>query len=278
MKHPMSLIALLMLVVGFALPLRAEQTITVNAFGEVKVKPDVLVLEGTISETNEKMKDAVTGFNDTRRRAMAAINEMGIENLAVKTSSLSMSIAGSPQGGPFGGIADVGEVAAPGAMQISQAVTLTVTGVDKMEQQAVIDLVVKLMEGVKEAGVEMSKMDAESMMMMQMGMGGGGGGSAIYKVSDPEAAHKAATKAAVEKARADAAYLAELAGGKLGKVVAISDGIAPVSEDNSGGNPYMAMIWGMMSGEDGSDPYATGTLDDVTVGRALSVSFELITE
>ncbi|MEM9345723.1 MAG: SIMPL domain-containing protein [Planctomycetota bacterium] len=278
MKNPMILIAVLTLVVGFALPLHAEQTITVNTFGEVKVKPDVLVLEGTISETNEKMKDAVTGFNDTKRRAMAAINEMGIENLTVKTSSLSLSIAGAPQGGPFGGI-DAGEVAAPGAMQISQSVTLTVTGVDQMEQQAVIDLVVKLMEGVKEAGVDMSKMDAESMMMMQMGMGGGGGASAIYKVSDPEAAQKAATKAAVEKARADAAYLAELAGGKLGKVVAISDGIAPASgDDGPGGNAYLAMIWGMMSGEDGSDPYSTGTLDEVTVGRALSVSFELITE
>ncbi|MEO0477355.1 MAG: SIMPL domain-containing protein [Planctomycetota bacterium] len=279
MSKPTTLLAVLTLLVGLALPgFAAEQTITVNAVGEAKIKPDTLVLSGTITETNEKMKDAVTGFNSTRRRALAAVNELGIENLQVTTSSLSVGIAGAPAGGPFGGPVPDGQPATPGALQISQSVTLTVSGIDKMEEQAVIDLVVKLLEGTKEAGVDMSTMDAETMMMMQMGLGGAGGSSAtVFKVSDPDAAMKAATKAAVEKARVDASYLAELAGGKLGPVVAITYGIAPVADDSSGMNPYM-MIWGMMAGEDGVDPYSAKTTDEITVARALVVSFKLITE
>jgi hypothetical protein len=276
MKHPLNLLAALTLLFAMAMPTLAEQSITVSAISEVKVKPDTLVLSGEISETNEKMKDAVTGFNDTRRRALAAVKELGIESLEITTSALSVGIAGPPQGGPFGGVVEPDQPATPGALQISQSVTLTVKGIDKMEEKAVIDLVVKLLAGVKEAGVELNSMTAQNMMMMQMGMGGGGGGGATFKVSDPEAAQKAATKAAVEKARADAAYLAELAGGKLGKVIAISDGIMPAGGDDAT-NPYM-MIFGAMMNEESSDPYSSTTLDEITVARSLSVSFELINE
>lgn len=272
MKHATHMLAALALMLSFTMPAAAEQKITVSALGEIKVKPDTLIISGKISETNEKMKDAVTGFKDTQRRALAAIKELGIETMSVQTSSLSISLAGNPQAGPFGGFDDGAEVATPGALAISQSVKLTVTGVDKMEQQAVIDLVVKLMDSVKEAGVDINAMDAESVMMMQMGMGAASGGSAVFKVSDPVAAKKAATKAAVEKARADAQYLAELAGGKLGSVVSISDN--PLSDDGS--NPY-AMMWGMMAGEE-SEPHSSKTLDEITIARALTVSFQLITD
>lgn len=268
------LLAALMLLVSLSLPAHAEQTITVSALGETEVMPDTLVLTGEIRETNEKMKDAVTGFNDTRRRAMAAIKELGIENLAVSTSALSLEIAGDPQANPFGG--QQPDAAPPGALVISQTVTLTVTGIDKLEEQAVIDLAVKLMEGVKETGVRLASLGEEAMMMIQMGMGGASGGAVVFKISDPKAAHKAATKAAIEKARADAAYLAELAGGKLGPVVRISDGPATAGEDESAMNPYM-LIFGAMMGQD-SDASSSTAYQAITVARPLSVSFQLITE
>lgn len=276
MKTYLPLFAAMALCVGLIMPAQADQTITVTALGEAKVKPDVIVLTGEISESSEKMKDAVTAFNDTRRRAMASVKETGIENLSVSASSLSVSLSGGPQANPFGGGGQP-EGAPAGALVISQSVSLTVSGVDKMEEQAVIALTVKLIKAAKEAGVEMSSSDVQNMMMMQMGMGGGGGTSATYKLSDPDAAYKAATKDAVEKARADAAYLAELAGGRLGPVVRISDASAPTSDEGGAMNPYM-MMFGAMLGDEGADPYATTTHDEITVARALSISFQLITE
>lgn len=274
MKNVLPLFAALTLCVGLILPAQADQTITVTAVGEVKVKPDVIVLTGEISESSEKMKDAVTAFNDTRRRAMASIKETGIANLSVSASALSVSLSGGPQMDPFGGEQAVGAPA--GALVISQSVSLTVSGVDKMDEQAVIDLTVQLIKTAKDAGVEMSANSMQNIMMMQMGMGDAGGSSAVYKISDPDAAYKAATKAAVEKARADAAYLAELAGGKLGPVVRISDAISGGGDDGSGMNPYMLMF-GEMMGEE-TEAYTTTTLDEISVARPLTISFQLITE
>ena len=274
MKKQFNLLVALAILFSVALPSLAEQTITVNAMGQAKRKPDTLVLSGEISETSVKMKDAVTGFRDTRRRAMAALKEIGIENISIKTSALTMQVAGAPQNNPFGG--EMPNAAEPGSLTISQAVTLTVSGIDKLDEDALIDLVTKLMAGAKEASVDSAAMDAQSnIMMMQMGMSGGGD-SVMFTVSDPDAAYKAATRDAIEKARADAAYLAELAGGKLGKVVRIGDGL-DTSSDDSAINPYMAMVAAMM-GSNSSDPYTREDLDNITVTRALSVSFELITE
>lgn len=276
MTPRLPLFAALTLCLGLMLPVHADQTITVTAVGEVKVKPDVIVLTGDISESSEKMKDAVTAFNDTRRRAMASIKETGIAGLSVSASALSVSLSGGPQANPFGGGGEQPAGATAGSLVISQSVSLTVSGIDKMEEQAVIDLTVKLIKAAKDAGVNMSSSDAQNMIMMQMGMGGGGGTSATYKLGDPQAAYKAATKDAVEKARADAAYLAELAGGKLGPVVRISDAPAPTSDEGDAMNPYMMMI-GAMMGQD-IDANSTNTLDEITVVRPLSISFQLITE
>lgn len=267
--------ALLTILVFVMLPAQAEQTITVTAVGQATVKPDQIVLTGRLSESSEKMKDAVTAFRDTRRRAMAAIKEIGIENLSIQSSTLSVSLSSGPQMNPFGG--EQPEAAPAGQLVISQSVELTVSGVDEMDEQALIGLTVKLMKTAKEAGVDLSADKMQNMMMMQMGMGGGSGSSAILRVSDPDAANKAATKAAVETARADAAYLAELAGGKLGPIVRISDAVAAGEGEDSATNPYM-MFFGAMMGEEDTDAYSTKTFDPITVVRPLTISFKLITE
>jgi uncharacterized protein YggE len=274
MKSRMNLFAAILLCLCSLPVLAAEQTITVSTVGEAELKPDRIVLTGEISESNEKLKDAVTAFTDTRRRALAGLKELDVENMTVTTSKLSMSLAGAPQANPFGGGAPA-EPVAPGSLVISQSVTLTVTGIDALEQEALVDLVVKLLAGVKDVGLKTGATpDAEGMMMMQMmGMGGGGGSGASFTIGDPVNATKAATKDAVAKARADAAYLAELAGGKLGKVVRISDGPA-AEEQGSTMNPY-AMIFGAMMNA-AADPYAGETLDAITVKRPLTVTFELI--
>lgn len=266
--------ALLMMLVFLMLPAQAEQTITVTAVGQATVKPDQIVLTGQLSESSEKMKDAVTAFRDTRRRAMAAIKEAGVENLIITPSALSISLSGGPQMNRFGGKQP--EAAPAGQLVISQSVELTVNGVDKMDEQALIDLTVKLIKTAKEAGVDLSANKMQN-MMMEMGMGESIGSSAILRVSDPDTVNKAATKAAVEQARADAAYLAELAGGKLGPVVRISDAVAPGDGDDSASNPYM-MFFGAMMGEENTDAFSTKAFDPITVVRPLTISFELITE
>lgn len=253
--------------------LAEDQTISVVAVGEAEVRPDTIVLNGSISESNEKMKDAVTAFRDTRRRAMASIDAMKIENMTVKASAMSIDLSGGPvAAGPFG---DVAEAAPAGALTLSQSVTLTVTGLDKMQENDALELVIKIITGVKEAGIEMGGMSQQDMMMMQMGMGGMGGASPLqFKISNPQAAQKQATRNAMQKARENAQFLAELSGGKLGPVVAISEG--PAGDDEQATNPY-AMMFGMMI-DQGESEFASTSLDPIKVASGLSVRFRLITE
>ena len=251
-----------------------EQTITISVMGQAQAMPDIVQLTGTISENSEKMKDAVTAFRDTHRRTLAAIKALEIKNLETKTSDLSISLAGDQQIANQFGIPQVGEPQKPGSLTISQQVKLTVSGLAELEQPAVIDLVVELMDGAKEAGIESSgAMDQQAVMMMRFGMGGmAGGGGAVFKLKDPEALRKAAMKDAVSKARKDAATLAELAGAKLGGVVAISDGSGAAAT----GAPAMQMWYGIQATE--QDPFTSATFAPIKVGQPLTVTFKLITE
>ncbi len=249
-------------------------SISVTAVGEVKVLPDTVVLSGQISETSAKMKDAVTAFNDTRRRTMEAIKGVQIANLSIEASALSISLANGMGGfDDFGNDDEEAEPTPEGALTLSQTVTLTVSGLSGMEEQAVIDLVVSLIGAAQEAGVDLSASSQEQMMMMQFGMDMPAGTTAIFKIGNPEEVRKQATKAAMDKARADAQFLAELAGGKLGRVVAISD--LGNGGDEQEMNPY-AMIWGMMSEEEIDN--GSASYEPVPVVRGLSVQFELIFE
>ncbi len=248
------------------------QTITVSAVGEAEARPDTLVLSGLISESSPKMKDAVTAFNDTRRRALSAVNEVGLENLEITTSALSISLAnGMSEFNDFG-IEEEEEPLPEGALTVSQSVTLTVKGLAEMEEKAVIDLVVSVIDAAREAGINLSAMDQQTMMLMRMGWGAEmPDTAAVFKLGDPEALRKEATRAAMDKARADAQFLAELAGGKLGRVVAISDG--PAGDDEQF-NPYAA-FYGMMEEE---IEFGSSSFEPIKVVRALSVKFELILE
>ena len=128
-----------------------------RAVGEIKAKPDTVVFTGMIAESSQKMKDAATAFRDTRRRALAAVEGLEIENLSVSAGALSISVAGNmAQADPFGGEA---KPMPEGTLTLTQSVSLTVTGLDKMEDKAVIDLVVGIIEAAREAGIKQVQTD-----------------------------------------------------------------------------------------------------------------------
>lgn len=264
-------LALLLMTVAAVTPARAEdQTVNVSAMGEIKVRPDTVEISGMLSESNEKMKDAVTAFRDTQRRAIASVQAAGIENLTVKASELSISVSGEMmEYDRFGN--EVEKPLPKGSLTISQSVTLKITGLDKLEEQEVIDLVVKLIGAAREAGIDLNAISASDMQRMNWGYGIDSSGSAVFSISDPDAVRKAATKDAMAKARADAEFLAELAGGKLGPVVAIGDG----QSSQASITPY---YYGYGMAEEDLSEYATPSLDEITVYRPLAVTFRLITE
>lgn len=252
-----------------------QQGITVTATGEAEVRPDTLVFIGKLTESAESADDAVVAFRDTRRRAMQAIETLDIEGLSVEASALRLSRGGDMAG--MGGMMIMpgggGEVEAPpGQLAISQSVTIRIAGIDDMEQDALIELIVEVADAAKEAGISVGEMTEEQMMMMQFGQGMGASELAVFRVSNADAAQAESAELAMAQARAKAERLAALAGVGLGRVTAITEGAS--TEEQSAASGYMAMIWGMAGG-DNTDPLATTALEPVTVRTTLTVTFSI---
>ena len=264
-----------------ATPLLAQQGgITVTVTGQAEVKPDVLVFEGTLMESAESAGDAVVAFRDTRRRALKAIEMLDIEGLSVTATRLRLS-QGGEAGGGMGGMMVVGPgmgggeaEAAPGELAISQTVTIQVTGIDQLEQEELIDLIIEINDATNEAGISIGEMTQEEMMMMQFGQGAPSTDLALFRVSDPEQARADAAQEAMEKARTQAQRLATLAGVELGKVTAIVEGMAATDSGEQGGY-MMSMIFGMANGDDNTDALSSTALEPISVVTTLTVTFAI---
>ena len=251
-----------------------QEGITVSATGEATVQPDLLVFEGKLTESAELAEDAVVAFHDSRRRALAALEALDIEGLDIQPGAIQLSRGGDMAGGMAGmiiGPGGGGEQLPPGQIAISQNVSIKIAGIDAMDPDDLIDLILAVGSAAKEAGVGIGEMTQEDMMMMQMGQGGGSAEMATLRVSDPAAAQEEAAASAIQQARAKAQRLATLAGVELGRVTAIVE-LADTA-DESGGNGYMQMIFGMMAG--GGDPLASSSIEPITIRTMLSVTFAI---
>jgi uncharacterized protein YggE len=252
----------------------AQQGITVTAVGEAHAVPDVLVIAGTLSESAESAEDSVVAFRDSRRRAIKAIELLGLPGLRLSPGALRVTRGGLAGGGMGIAVAGVGggEEVMPGSTVISQSVVIEVPGIDAMEQEAVIDLILAITSAAGDAGIAIGEVSQEDMMMAQFGQGMPASDLAGFKVSDPQAAAQQSAEDAMAQARAKAQRLADLAGVRLGRVTAIVE--TPVAAEVDTGNSYMQLIWGL-AGEDNADPDTHPALEPVPVRTQLTVTYAI---
>lgn len=254
--------------------LAQQAGITVTAVGEARAVPDLLVIEGTLSESAESAEDTVVAFRDSQRRAVKAIELLDLPGLRVTPGALRVTRGG--MGGNGMGMAIAGgmggEEVMPGSTVISQKVMIEIAGIDAMEQEAVIDLIIAITSAAADAGISIGELSQEDMMMAQFGQGMPASDLARFKVSDPDAASQQSAEAAMAQARAKAERLADLAGVRLGRVTAIVE--APLTNEAEAGSSYIQMIWGI-AGEDNTDPLAHPALEPIPVRTELTVTYAI---
>lgn len=275
--------AIILATVSLAPFATAQEGITVAATGQVEIRPDLLMIRGTLIESADDAEDAAVAFRDTRRRALGKLEKLEIDNLTFSTQSLQISRVGA--GDPnmammIGGFDDDVDPIAQ-QMTISQDVTITVAGIDQMEEDDLIELVMQISSFAMEAGLNMTPaVDQQSMLMRQMGMSSGTEEPvALFKVSNPEAAAEAAAQDAIASARKQAERLARLAGVELGPITAIIE--SPLSAGDSNDeddNSYLGLIFGMMADAEGVEPMTTSKLEDITLTTQLRVTFSIAGE
>ena len=253
----------------------ADEGISVEGIATVKAKPAEVLIAGTISGEGELANDASVKYHDSKKKALAAIDNMKNADLSLKSDGPEVHEAVDPaqqqrimQGQGAGETPKV-------RVNISERLELTLKNTDKLETDKLLETVLKLIDTSRDAGIIIGPPPATNYYQMQIQAQNGGADSLVqYKIPDTTDLRNQATKQAIEDARTKAQQIADLSGVKLGKVLSVHDeGTAPVQQQTW--NPWM----GMMTGGDEdhtTDKEATSTkFGEIPITVRLQVQFEI---
>jgi len=253
---------------------RAEDTgITVAGSGEAKAKPTVVEINATVSGEAELAADAVVKYRDAKKKGIKAIEALKVPGLSIESNGFSV---GEAADAAAAAAAMQGRGAAGGKqkVQVSEQLKLTLKDADKLDKDALMDTVLKVLDAGRDAGLTIGPPSAGGLaQMIQMQMGGAQQASLVaFRLADPEAVREKAYQQAMEDAKSKAKRLADLAGVKLGRILSVQEGAAPKGQNE---NNYFTMIMAMYGASSGEQDPMTTKLSEVPYKVALTVQFEI---
>jgi uncharacterized protein len=267
-RRPLALAALLIAALASrAAAADAEQGITVVGLGEAKGKPAVATMSGMVTGQAEVAADAAVKFRDALRRVTEAAGKLGVANLTLEEGGVSVN--GSMTPGGFAAMMG-GDAEPKTGYEVSKEVRLKFALEGQTEPQ-LVESMTKVLDAMKEAGLELGVGGPTSMMEMQM-VGAQRPVAVHFTLADADAVREEASKTAVEDARRKAERLARLTGVKLGRVVAVEE----VADEGANHQAQMAYI-AFFAGENGKpeSTLTTGKFEAVPVIVSLRVRFAI---
>lgn len=249
---------------GAAATQAQQQTgITVSGQGQAKGKPSLVELQAQVGGEAELTADAIVKYRDARKRAIEAIENLKIPGLSIESEGFSVSQAVDPAAQQ----AMMRGMQPPGGKQqvsVTEKLRLKLVDVDKMEAEAMMDTVLKIVDTGRDAGLMIGPGQTNVNYWPpppQPPM-------VAFKIPDPDALRAEAYAAAMKDARAKAEKLADLAGAKLGRVVSVSD----ATSTHATPNPYYGYI---QQASNTLDELSGGVFGEIPLVARLTVNFEL---
>ncbi len=246
--------------------------ITVSGTGVVEAMPDTVELTATVAGTAELAGDAVEKYRGNKRRIVEALGALNLEGVTIVGSGLSVNSGAQGNAMPVVQAAQANQPQVGAKVGVQEQLTITLSGVDTMSADNLLQAVTRVVDVAKDAGVTIGP-GPKSMIEVQFS-GGKPGSLATFKLSQTDTLRQQAYEAALKQARAKAERLAELAGLELGDIVSIRETVPSAKDDNGGGfAAYIAMFSGMSS----SHPEYTSTeLKNIPVAVSLTVQFDVV--
>lgn len=240
--------------------------ITVTGTGSASARPDAVEITGTVEGSAERGADAAVKFRDARRVAMEGLKAVEMQGLSVEGGGVALTRGGSAE--EMAVMMNGGEQTnAEPATVISEPITVRLAGIHEMEDQAMIETLTKLLDTAKEAGLKFGPNVPPGYGPYMTAMSGD---VVRFTLNDSAGVKQEAYAAAMKEATAAATRLAELSGGKLGRI----EGVEQVDESlASPENPMQAWM-AMMTGEMGEGNRGGSTRVEMKV--TLRVRFELV--
>ncbi len=262
----------------FGTAAKAEDGIVVHGSGTATGRPTQVEMSANLSADAELAADAVVKFRDAKKRAVAAI-------AAVKNPDLSITPGGVSVGTGMDANAQMMAMRGMAVNNTTQKVRLSESNrivlahTDKLEPDELLEKLLKVIDVAKDAGFQIGPAPATNYYEMQIRAQEGEEASATvsFRMPDSSALREKAYKAAIDDAKAKAQKLAELSGGKLGRVLSIREEAPSKSDKDDSAAMMMMNIYGMLANKGNSeDKVLSGTTSgDLTLRVNLTVRFEL---
>ncbi len=213
-----------------------EAGIAVVGRGTAEARPTAVTIVSRVTAEAPLAADAVVKFRDAKRRAIEAMEGAGIDGLSIEGGGFSIDSTITQQqmqmiwqGQP--------QPQLDTQVRVSELLTITLAGVGELDETALIEHIMKTLDVAKDAGLvtgaAMSHQGQPFMWGQQMDTS-----LATFTIDNPDATKASAYESAVADARAQAQRLADLAGVKLGPIVAIEETAA-----GTGGPQISAMYF-----------------------------------
>jgi uncharacterized protein YggE len=246
----------------------AEDGISVSGTATVKAKPTEIDIVGIVTGEGELANDASVKFHDTKKKALAALDNLKNPDLSVESEGSDIHDSVDPQQ-QMRMMQGQSTESPKVRTQISERLTLKLKNADKLEPDKLLETVLKLVDTSRDAGLTIGPAPVTNVYQWQMQQqnGGGGGESLVqFKIPDTTELQTQACKEAIADARAKAQRIADLTGVKLGKVLSVHDYIA--TDTAPGGNAN--------GGDHAVDKEAvSSSIGDIPITVHVQVQFEI---
>jgi uncharacterized protein YggE len=246
----------------------APGAISVVGYGSVKGKPAIVEISVTISGEAELARDASVKQRDNRQRVQDAFDKLKDFSISIESKGFSVNQLVDPnmlalqQRAVQQLIVQNGVIVqqAPTAVDMAKKVSVSeqarvvLRDADKLDLPKLREAVLKLIDAARDGGVQLGQGSSSSVIQSQAITQP----SIMYRITDTTSMRTEAYKGAIEDARKKATQLADLAGLKVGRIVAIR-------EQDASANPSQ------------SDPgLSSTTLGELTLNIGLTVQFEIV--
>lgn len=256
------------LMFGGAAGAAENQGIAVIGSGKIMAKPTLVELTAIVKGEAELAVDAITKYEDNKRRALEAITNLGIADLSVSGGGVSINSA-EAQAAMMAAMRGMPPAEdATQKLALSETLTLKLK-IASLSTQDLLQTLVKIVDAGKDAGLTIGP-PPKSMYEMQISaqMGNSQSPLAAFKLEDVVGAKGQAYEAAIADARSQAERLAKLAGVKLGKVTSIRE-----ASDKNKSDQMMYRYYGWMPPKE--QEYVSSGLAEIPVAVVLEVEFAI---
>ncbi|MDP1561694.1 MAG: SIMPL domain-containing protein [Pirellulaceae bacterium] len=201
----------------------ADEAIEVTSQGAVEVVPDMIWIEGSLSGSGDvtEAKKILSGLKDDIRQVL---EDATFANVKLEYTNRSVtSGANSAMDMQRQMMQMMGEGGAPaeteGMFTLAEDFRLVLSGLTEANFLAESERMLQLAEALSDKQIKLGR---PTNPMMPYYNGQNMGQFMRVGLSDPDRVWKTASQAAFENARAKAAALAEISGGKLGSAISLS--------------------------------------------------------